>query len=86
MASDDRQRATTQDAVICLVCGGAYRQLTTRHLRLHSLTSDTYQERFGLSPDEPLVCLGLRQHVTSVANVRRLKLAGTSMTMLGGTE
>jgi predicted transcriptional regulator len=71
MTSDDRERATTQDAVICLVCGGAYRQLTTRHLRLHGLTSDAYRVRFGLSPDHPLVCLGLQQRYRALAAARR---------------
>ena len=59
------------DAVRCLVCGSAYRQLTVHHLRQHGLTSASYRARFDLPADEPLICLALRQRYRELAAARR---------------
>lgn len=71
MTSEEPERGTTQDAVICLVCQGAYRQLTARHFRRHGLTSEAYRKRFGLHPDLPLVCLALQERYRVLAAARR---------------
>jgi hypothetical protein len=52
----DPRQAVQQDAICCLVCGGAYRQLTNTHLRNHGLTADEYKRRFGYNRGRPLMC------------------------------
>ncbi len=49
-----------QDSIHCLVCGGAFRQLTNTHLRSHGLTADEYKRRFGYNRGRPLMCRALR--------------------------
>ena len=63
--------AASPDAVCCLVCGGAYRQLSAHHLRGHGLTSASYRSRFDLPADEPLICLTLRERYRELAAARR---------------
>jgi hypothetical protein len=52
----DPRQAVRQDAICCLVCGGAFRQLTNTHLRNHGLTADEYKRRFGYNRGRPLMC------------------------------
>ncbi len=53
---DDPRRAIQEDAIICLVCGGPFRQLNNFHLRLHGLTADAYKQQFGYNLGRPLMC------------------------------
>ena len=57
----DPRRAIGEDAIVCLVCGHALRQLTNTHLRLHGLTARAYRERFGYNRCRPLMAHGLRR-------------------------
>src|SRR5712691_1572160 len=57
---EDPRRAVTEDAIVCLLCGGAFRQLTNTHLRSHGLTADEYKRRFGYNRGRPLMCRALR--------------------------
>jgi len=56
----DPRQAVQQDSIHCLVCGGAFRQLTNTHLRSHRLTADEYKHRFGYNRGRPLMCRALR--------------------------
>lgn len=56
----DPRQAVQQDAIHCLVCGGAFRQLTNTHLRSHGLAADEYKRRFGYNRGRPLMCRTLR--------------------------
>ena len=57
----DPRRALGEDAIVCLVCGQALRQLTNTHLRLHGLTAPLYRERFGYNRCRPLMAHALRR-------------------------
>ena len=57
----DPRRAVTDDAIVCLLCGGSFRQLTNTHLRSHGLTADQYKVRFGYNRRRALMCGTLRQ-------------------------
>ena len=57
----DPRRAISDDAIVCLVCGHALRQLTNTHLRLHGLTAPAYRERFGYNRCRPLMAHALRR-------------------------
>lgn len=56
----DPRQAVQQDSILCLVCGGVFRQLTNTHLRSHGLTADEYKRRFGYNRGRPLMCRALR--------------------------
>ena len=57
----DPRRAVTDDAIVCLLCGGAFRQLTNTHLRGHGMTADQYKHRFGYNRRRALMCGTLRR-------------------------
>ena len=57
----DPRRAVTEDAIVCLLCGGAFRQLTNTHLRAHGMTADQYKRRFGYNRRRALMCAALRR-------------------------
>jgi predicted transcriptional regulator len=70
----DPRRAIAEDSICCLVCGGAFRQLTNTHLRSHGLTAAAYKRRFGYNRGRPLMCLQLAKLYADRA--RRSGLAG----------
>lgn len=48
------QRSITKHAVICLECGNSFRQLSSRHLRVHDLNSRSYRAKYGIPSTQPL--------------------------------
>ncbi|ETW98766.1 MAG: hypothetical protein ETSY1_17440 [Candidatus Entotheonella factor] len=50
----DWQRSISKHAIICLECGGAFRQLSTRHLRVHDLDAKSYRIKYGIPSAQPL--------------------------------
>ena len=63
----DPRRAVTEGAIVCLLCGGAFRQLTNTHLRSHGMTADRYKLRFGYNRRRALMCDALRRIYTERA-------------------
>ena len=57
----DPRRAIQEQEIICLVCGGPFRQLNNTHLGLHGLTAKVYKQRFGYNAGRPLMCGALRR-------------------------
>lgn len=57
----DPRRAVTEEAIVCLLCGEPFRQLTNTHLRGHGITADDYKRRFGYNRRRALMCGALRQ-------------------------
>jgi len=55
----DPRRAIQEEGIVCLLCGGLFRQLTNTHLRGHGITSLGYKERFGYNRGRPLMCRAL---------------------------
>ncbi|ETX00553.1 MAG: hypothetical protein ETSY2_38870, partial [Candidatus Entotheonella gemina] len=41
-------------AVTCLECGNTFRQLSSRHLRMHDLDSRSYRRKYGIPNSQPL--------------------------------
>lgn len=60
-ASFDPRRAVREDAIVCLLCGKAFRQLNNTHLKRHGLTTSAYKLRFGYNLRRPLMSLALRR-------------------------
>lgn len=44
----DWKKSITKHAVRCMECGASFKQLSTRHLRQHDLTSRTYRDKYGI--------------------------------------
>jgi len=57
----DPRRAIQENAIRCLECGRALRQLTNTHLRSHGITATDYKSRFGYNRCRPLMCLALQR-------------------------
>jgi predicted transcriptional regulator len=55
----DPRRAITLDAIVCLICGRAFRQLTNTHLRSHRTTTNRYKSEFGYNRHRALMCAAL---------------------------
>jgi predicted transcriptional regulator len=55
----DPRRAITEQEIVCLVCGGAFRHLTNTHLAAHGLTPRGYKRQFGYNAGRPLMCRAL---------------------------
>jgi predicted transcriptional regulator len=52
----DPRLAIQEDSISCLICGGAFRQLTNTHLRSHGTTAGEYKRHFGYNRGRPLMC------------------------------
>ena len=57
----DPRRAIQEEAIVCLICGRAFRQLTNTHLQLHGTTGLAYKQRFGYNLRRPLMCGALKR-------------------------
>ena len=78
----DPRRAIREEAIVCLICGRAFRQLTNTHLQLHSTTPLDYKRRFGYNLRRPLMCGALKRlyaeraiRIRLAARIRHRRLA-----------
>jgi len=42
------KKSITKHAVTCLECGASFKQLSTRHLRLHDMDGRSYRDKYGI--------------------------------------
>ena len=52
----DPRQAIEEERIICLICGGAFRQLTNTHLQGHETSAADYKRQFGYNRRRPLMC------------------------------
>ena len=50
----DWRKSITKQAVTCLECGQAFKQLSRRHLSMHGLDSGSYRTKYGIPRTQPL--------------------------------
>ena len=50
----DWRKSITKQAVTCLECGQAFKQLSLRHLGTHGLDNRSYRTKYGIPPTQPL--------------------------------
>ncbi|HEX7125753.1 MAG TPA: MucR family transcriptional regulator, partial [Thermodesulfobacteriota bacterium] len=55
----DPRLAVGDEAIVCLACGRAFRQLTNTHLAAHGLDAAAYKARYGYNAGRPLMCTAL---------------------------
>ena len=48
------RKSITKQAVTCLECGQAFKQLSLRHLETHGLDNRSYRTKYGIPPTQPL--------------------------------
>lgn len=48
------KRSITKHSITCLECGQSFRQLSTRHLRMHDLDPNSYRTKYGIPSTQPL--------------------------------
>jgi predicted transcriptional regulator len=60
------KKSITKHAVTCLECGASFKQLSSRHLKLHDLDSRSYRTKYGIPPTQSLAAratTALRQQI-----------------------
>jgi predicted transcriptional regulator len=50
----DWRKSMTKQAVTCLECGQAFKQLSLRHLGTHGLDNRSYRTKYGIPRTQPL--------------------------------
>ena len=63
----DPRLAVRNDSIVCLICGGQFRQLTNTHLRAHGTGVIEYKIRFGYNRRRALMSRQLRRLYTERA-------------------
>ena len=67
----DWKKSITKHNVTCLECGASFRQLSTRHLRVHNLNSRTYRKKYGMPRTQSLASRDVRAKRQAI--VQRVK-------------
>ena len=60
------KKSITKHAVTCLECGASFKQLSSRHLKLHDLDSRSYRTKYGIPATQSLAAratTALRQQI-----------------------
>ena len=57
----DPRQAVRDEDIVCLVCGGLFRQLTNTHIASHHMTSVEYKLEHGYNLGRALMCHALRR-------------------------
>jgi hypothetical protein len=70
----DPRRAISEEGIVCLVCGRAFRHLTNTHLAHHALTSEAYKQAFGYNGGRSLMARSVRRRHAGNAIRRGLAL------------
>src|SRR5262245_30419566 len=55
----DPRQAVREHDIVCLVCGGVFRQLTNTHIASHQMTSVEYKLEHGYNLGRALMCHAL---------------------------
>lgn len=53
------EESIQDEEIICLECAKSFQMLTSRHLKKHGLTADSYKRKHGIHKDTPLMCKNL---------------------------
>ena len=48
------KQSIKKHAIVCMVCGASFKQLSVRHLKEHSLDARSYRVKFGIPRIQPL--------------------------------
>ena len=66
------ENSIQDDKIICLECGGEFKQLTGRHLASHSLTPTEYKKKYGFSMNTPLLAKSVTKAMSEAQQKRGL--------------
>ena len=69
----DPQESIRDDAIICVICGKEFKQLTHTHLQgEHGLSPDEYRKRYGIPMKQPLAAKSVSQRRKDQAKDRNV--------------
>ncbi|MHC1728242.1 MAG: MucR family transcriptional regulator [Syntrophobacteraceae bacterium] len=66
------ENSIQENKVICLECGGAFKQLTQKHLSSHDISPKDYKKKYGFTMKTPLSAKSLTRARKKVAKKRGL--------------
>ncbi len=66
------EKSILEDKIICLECGGEFKQLTGRHLASHNLTPTEYKKKYGFSMNTPLLAKSVTKGMSEAQQKRGL--------------
>lgn len=69
--SADWHTSITKYAVVCLECGKSFKQLSTRHLRVHGLDSQKYRQKYRIPRTQSLAAQETRARRRSIVQRSR---------------
>jgi predicted transcriptional regulator len=72
VAKKEPRESVQDDKIVCLECGIEMRQLTTKHLASHNLTSREYKQKWGFSLKQSLSAKSLTKARSKAAKKRGL--------------
>lgn len=77
------KKSITKHAVTCIECGATFRQLSSRHLRMHDLDGRTYRQKYGIPRTQSLSAKDVQaKRIAIVQQVKpweKSSCAGTSV-------
>lgn len=69
----DPQNSIRDDAIVCVVCGKEFKQLTHTHLlKEHGISPDEYRKRYGIPMNQPLAAGSVSQRRKDLAKDRNV--------------
>ncbi len=68
----DPRASIREENVICMECGGEFKQLTANHLRTHGLSPREYKRKYGFPLKQPLAARSLTKSRSKSAKKRGL--------------
>lgn len=71
----DPKRSILKNKIICLECGAEYKQLSSKHLATHGLTTKEYRQKYGFTAQQPLSCKSLTERRKKAGKERGLPVA-----------
>lgn len=64
------ENSILNDKIICLECGAEFKQLTEKHLTIHSMTPKEYRKKYGFTSRTPLAAKSLTRARSKAAKKR----------------
>ncbi len=65
-------KAIKESSIICLECGKTLKAITKKHLAVHSLSPESYREKYGYKKNTALVCKSLQRERRKLMKEMRL--------------
>ena len=68
----DPKKSIQKNKIVCLECRQAFKMLSSKHLKLHGLTSTEYRKKYGFAAKQPLCAKSLSEKRSLASKERGL--------------